>query len=132
MPPRTTTYSNTRRARSALIGVPLDSANPAAASIWALPPFASPRTGSASRGHRPHGRRRGQRCRRHSRTEERRRGNAKYLKEITGDLHNQPELVVENARSRQSPLVIGGDHSVAAGTVSGVAKYFRRKNQKID
>ena len=30
-----------------------------------------------------------------------------------------------------TPLVLGGDHSVAAGTVAGVAGYFRGKNQKI-
>lgn len=29
------------------------------------------------------------------------------------------------------PLVLGGDHSVAAGTVAGVAEYYRRENQKI-
>jgi arginase len=30
-----------------------------------------------------------------------------------------------------SPLVLGGDHSVGAGTVSGVAEFYRRQNQKI-
>ncbi|MGA7861103.1 MAG: arginase, partial [Thermoplasmata archaeon] len=29
------------------------------------------------------------------------------------------------------PLILGGDHSVAVGTVSGVAEFYRRKNQKI-
>ena len=29
------------------------------------------------------------------------------------------------------PLVLGGDHSVAAGTVSGVAEFYRRQDQKI-
>ena len=29
------------------------------------------------------------------------------------------------------PLVLGGDHSVAAGTVSGVAEFYRRQNQKV-
>jgi arginase len=29
------------------------------------------------------------------------------------------------------PLVLGGDHSVGAGTVSGVAEFYRRQNQKI-
>ena len=31
----------------------------------------------------------------------------------------------------QIPIVLGGDHSIAAGTVSGVAEFYRRKNQKI-
>jgi arginase len=30
-----------------------------------------------------------------------------------------------------TPLVLGGDHSLAAGTVSGVAEYYRRRQQKI-
>jgi arginase len=29
------------------------------------------------------------------------------------------------------PLVLGGDHSVAAGTVAGVAEFYRRQSQKI-
>ena len=28
------------------------------------------------------------------------------------------------------PLVLGGDHSVAVGTVSGVSQYFREQGQK--
>ncbi len=30
-----------------------------------------------------------------------------------------------------TPVILGGDHSVAAGSVSGVAEYYRRKQQKI-
>ena len=30
-----------------------------------------------------------------------------------------------------TPVVLGGDHSVAAGTVSGVAEFYRRRNQRI-
>jgi len=33
--------------------------------------------------------------------------------------------------SGKTPLVVGGDHSIAAGTVAGVAEYHRRQNQKI-
>ena len=33
--------------------------------------------------------------------------------------------------SGQIPIVLGGDHSIAAGTVSGVAEFYRRQNQKI-
>jgi arginase len=29
------------------------------------------------------------------------------------------------------PLVLGGDHSIAAGTVAGVAKYFRQQDKKL-
>jgi arginase len=57
--------------------------------------------------------------------------HAKYLKEITATCTKQAELVVKSMDAGYMPLVLGGDHSIAAGTVSGVAEYFRRKNEKI-
>jgi arginase len=57
--------------------------------------------------------------------------HAKYLKEITATCTTSADLVLKTLEAGKVPLVLGGDHSVAAGTVSGVAKYFRRKNQKI-
>ncbi len=57
--------------------------------------------------------------------------HAKYLKEITATCTNSADLVLKTLEAGKVPLVLGGDHSVAAGTVSGVAKYFRRKNQTI-
>jgi arginase len=57
--------------------------------------------------------------------------NSKYLKEITATCTSSADLVLKTLEAGKVPLVLGGDHSVAAGTVSGVSKYFRRKNQKI-
>jgi arginase len=57
--------------------------------------------------------------------------NSKYLKEITATCTTSADLVLKTLEAGKVPLVLGGDHSVAAGTVSGVAKFFRRKNQKI-
>src|SRR5579859_7620061 len=57
--------------------------------------------------------------------------NAKYLKEITATCTKHAELVVKAMDAGYIPLVLGGDHSVAAGTVAGVAEYFRRRNEKI-
>src|SRR5690348_7651533 len=57
--------------------------------------------------------------------------SAKYLKEITATCTKQADLVVKALEAGQVPLVLGGDHSVAAGTVAGVAEYYRRQNQKI-
>src|SRR5271154_2712924 len=57
--------------------------------------------------------------------------NSKYLKEITATCTASAELVLKTLEAGKVPLVLGGDHSVAAGTVSGVAKFFRRKGQKI-
>jgi arginase len=57
--------------------------------------------------------------------------SAKYLKEITETCTKAAELVIKTLDSHMVPLVLGGDHSVAAGTVAGVAEFYRRQNQKI-
>jgi arginase len=57
--------------------------------------------------------------------------NAKYLKEITATCTKNAELVLKTLEAGKVPLVLGGDHSVAAGTVAGVAEYYRKQGQKI-
>jgi arginase len=57
--------------------------------------------------------------------------HAKYLKEITATCTKQADLVIKTLEAGIVPLVLGGDHSVGAGTVSGVAEFFRRQNKKI-
>jgi len=57
--------------------------------------------------------------------------HAKYLKEITDTCTKEAELVLKTLESDAIPIVLGGDHSIAAGTVSGVAEFYRRKRQRI-
>ena len=57
--------------------------------------------------------------------------NAKYLKEITATCTKQAELVLKTLEEGMVPVVLGGDHSVAAGTVAGVAEYHRQQGNKI-
>jgi arginase len=57
--------------------------------------------------------------------------HAKYLKEITATCIKSAELVLKTLDAGKIPMVLGGDHSVAAGTVAGVAEFYRRKNQPI-
>jgi arginase len=60
--------------------------------------------------------------------------HAKYLKEITATCTKHAETVFKTLEAGKTPLVLGGDHSVAAGTVAGVAEFFRqqrRQDQKI-
>ena len=57
--------------------------------------------------------------------------HAKYLKEITATCTKHAELVLKTLEADKVPIVLGGDHSVAAGTVAGVAEFHRRRNQKI-
>jgi arginase len=55
--------------------------------------------------------------------------SARYLPQIAATCGRLAALV-EQALSRGSvPLVLGGDHSVAVGTASGVSQYFRRQDQ---
>ena len=57
--------------------------------------------------------------------------SAKYLSEITKTCQAHADLVLKALEEGRVPISLGGDHSMAAGTISGVAEYFRRQNQKI-
>src|SRR5262245_53859484 len=57
--------------------------------------------------------------------------HAKYLKEITSTCVKEADWVLRTLETGQVPLILGGDHSIAVGTISGVAEFYRRQNQKI-
>jgi arginase len=57
--------------------------------------------------------------------------SAKYLKEITMTCTATAEMVVQALEDGEIPISIGGDHSMAAGTVSGVSEFYRRRNQRV-
>src|ERR1700730_10023517 len=57
--------------------------------------------------------------------------HAKYLKEITATCTKHAELIVKTLEAGKVPLVLGGDHSGGAGTVAGMAEFYRRQNQKV-
>jgi arginase len=65
--------------------------------------------------------------------EQKREGDphAKYLQEITATCIKHAELVLKTMELGKVPVVMGGDHSVAVGTVAGVAEFYRRQEQKI-
>src|SRR3954464_336502 len=56
---------------------------------------------------------------------------AKYLKEIADACTRLANLVLEIREDGSTPLVLGGDHSIAVGSVSGVSESFRRHGKKI-
>jgi arginase len=56
---------------------------------------------------------------------------AKYLREITETCMSHADLVLKTLEAGGVPLALGGDHSVAVGTVSGVAEYYRRQDQRV-
>jgi arginase len=57
--------------------------------------------------------------------------NARYLNEITETCTKAAERVLATLEEGMTPIALGGDHSVAVGTVSGVAEFYRRRQQKI-
>jgi len=56
---------------------------------------------------------------------------AKYLKEITATCTKHAEQVIKAHGRGIRAAGPRGDHSVAAGTVSGVAEFYRRQEKKI-
>ena len=57
--------------------------------------------------------------------------DAKYLPQITETCTRLAEMVEGTLAQGKFPLILGGDHSVAVGTVSGVSKYFRARQEKV-
>jgi arginase len=57
--------------------------------------------------------------------------NAHYLKQIAEVCTRTAEAVLETLEKGMTPLVLGGDHSLAAGSISGVSEFYRRRWQSI-
>jgi arginase len=57
--------------------------------------------------------------------------NARYLSEIGETCARTAEAVLASLETGEMPLVLGGDHSLAAGSISGVAEFYRRTGEKI-
>jgi arginase len=56
---------------------------------------------------------------------------AKYLGEIAQTCKTLSEFVQKALDEDSFPLVLGGDHSIAAGTVAGAAAHFHKKSKRI-
>lgn len=56
---------------------------------------------------------------------------ARYLKEIAKTCARTADAAIASLDAGEIPLLLGGDHSMAAGSVSGVAEFYRRHGQKI-
>lgn len=55
---------------------------------------------------------------------------ARYLPQIAQTCERLAALVDKAASEGRVPLVLGGDHSVAIGTVAGMSRHFRRQQRK--
>lgn len=56
---------------------------------------------------------------------------AKYLHEIAETCRGLAEMTEKTLAEGFFPLVLGGDHSIAIGTCSGVSDFFRKQSKKI-
>jgi arginase len=57
--------------------------------------------------------------------------NARFLAEITDVCADLADRVEKALTEGHFPVVLGGDHSVAIGTISGIARYYRKKKKRI-
>jgi len=57
--------------------------------------------------------------------------HAKYLREIADACRHLAQLVLRAYDHGRTPLVLGGDHSIAVGTVSGMAEAYRRRGKTL-
>jgi arginase len=56
---------------------------------------------------------------------------AKYLNEIAETCRGLAEMIENTLQEGFLPLVLGGDHSLAVGSVAGVSNYFRKQSKKM-
>jgi arginase len=56
---------------------------------------------------------------------------AKYLAEIADACKDLAVMVEKSLEEGMMPVVLGGDHSIAAGSLSGVATHFKKKEKKV-
>jgi arginase len=56
---------------------------------------------------------------------------AKYLPQIAALCQRLGTMVERVADEDKAPLVLGGDHSIAIGTVAGMSRHFRKKKKRV-
>lgn len=55
--------------------------------------------------------------------------NPKYLRESLISCENLAEAVFDALADDCVPVILGGDHSIAIGSVSGISRYFRERDE---
>ncbi|MSP54493.1 MAG: arginase [Myxococcales bacterium] len=57
--------------------------------------------------------------------------HARYLPEIVRVCSDLADHVEQELEAGNFPIVLGGDHSVAIGTISGLARYWRKRGKRV-
>lgn len=58
-------------------------------------------------------------------------GSAKYIDEIVEVCLRLHDVAMDTKERGALPVFLGGDHSIAAGTIAGVASHYRKSNEKL-
>lgn len=56
--------------------------------------------------------------------------NPRYLNEYLASCQNMSEAVKKIFKNGEMPVIIGGDHSIAAGTLAGISSHIRETEEK--
>jgi arginase len=56
---------------------------------------------------------------------------ARHLPQIAASCARVAELVYDSLEAGKVPFVLGGDHSISAGSISGVSRHFHQKDEAI-
>jgi arginase len=57
--------------------------------------------------------------------------HARFLPQIAHTCVRLADMVEKAADDSKVPLVLGGDHSIAIGTVAGMSRHFRKRDRKL-
>ena len=57
--------------------------------------------------------------------------NPRYLREMIESSKNSIAAVKKVLQANKIPVILGGDHSIAIGTFSGISSFFREQNEEI-
>lgn len=57
--------------------------------------------------------------------------NARFLPDILKICTELKQTVIQNLENQHFPLVLGGDHSQAAGTISGISTHFKQQGKEL-
>ncbi|KAF0247453.1 MAG: arginase [bacterium] len=57
--------------------------------------------------------------------------HAKYLPEIAQASEDLAIHIIQILETDSLPVILGGDHSIAIGSVAGLAKYYKETNQRL-
>ena len=57
--------------------------------------------------------------------------NPKYLQEMIATSKNSAEAVKKVLQTGEIPVILGGDHSIAIGTFSGISSFFHEQDEEI-